>query len=102
MQQRKKLHILDAVQQGVGILDGQFQILCGYEFHIGRPFHLSLQVLPFLIELRPIVCMQALDGVLIHAEFSEFSFFCFFPFEPLFFGSGFVVSHNVYLQSEFF
>lgn len=43
--------------------------------------------------------MQALDGLLIHAQLSELLFFCFFPFEPLLFGSGFIVGHNYFLRS---
>ena len=58
-------------------------------------FYLSLQVLPFLIELRPIVCMQRWMVSSSTPSSLSFSFFCFFPFEPLFFGSGFVVSMAV-------
>ena len=40
--------------------------------------------------------MQALDGFLVHTQLPEFLFLCFLPFEPLLFGSGFVISHGCF------
>ena len=76
------------------ILFGKFQFSGRKLFYIRSPGFPPLQKPAFFVELYPIVCMEPLDGVLVHTQLPQFLFFCFFPFKPFIFSSGLVVCHK--------